>query len=169
MTSARADDLRRLLAREFRRHVVEEYVPRIQRCTELLSTEQCWQRPGPYGNSIGVLLRHLEGNVRQWILVGFGGDPDRRDRPAEFAATAADSATIEELVAALDRTARAAATIIDRLTVAEMTETRTFQGQFEETGVGAVVHVLEHFSGHAGQIYAATKQMLGIDLKFWDL
>jgi len=32
-----------------------------------------------------------------------------------------------------------------------------------------VLHVMEHMSGHAGQIYAWTKQVTGKDLAFYDL
>ena len=84
--TARAEELARGIAREFRAHVVQEYVPRIGRCVELLSEEQLWHRPGPHGNSVGNLLLHLAGNTRQWILAGIGGQADSRDRDGEFAA-----------------------------------------------------------------------------------
>jgi hypothetical protein len=46
---------------------------------------------------------------------------------------------------------------------------RTIQQRYRESGLQAVLHVLEHFSGHAGQIYFWTKQVTGQDLKFYDL
>ena len=51
-----------------------------------LSDEQIWTRPYPYGNSIGNLVLHLCGNVRQWIVSGIGGKPDVRVRDREFSA-----------------------------------------------------------------------------------
>ena len=46
---------------------------------------------------------------------------------------------------------------------------KTYQDRYDETGLGAVLHVMEHFSGHAGQIYAFTKQVKNVDLRFYDL
>ena len=63
----------------------------------------------------------------------------------------------------------AVAAIIDGLTPDELLAMRTFQSRWDHTCLFGVLHVLEHFSGHAGQIYAYTKQTLGVDLKFWDL
>ena len=63
----------------------EEYLPKIERCLEQLSDEQVWWRANAKSNSIGNLLLHLSGNVRQWIVGGLGGAPDQRNRDAEFA------------------------------------------------------------------------------------
>lgn len=163
-----ADALAAGIARSFRLHVVDEALPRIRRCVELLDDDAVWLRHGDHGNSVGNLLLHLEGNVRQWILCGIGGLPDARDRDAEFAARAADVPPLE-LFAGLDATARAAADVVDGLNAQQLLETRVFQSRFERDVVGAVLHVLEHFSGHAYQIYAWTKAAKGVDLKFWDL
>ena len=56
----------------------------------------------------------------------------------------------------------------DGVTVERLLAPRTVQG-YQETGLSAILHVLEHTSGHAGQIYAWTKQVTGIDLAFYDL
>ena len=60
--------------------------PRIEECVAPLTEEQIWWRPNPASNSIGNLLLHLNGNVRQWIVDSFSKHADQRDRPAEFAA-----------------------------------------------------------------------------------
>jgi hypothetical protein len=158
------------VAREFRLRMLDEYLPRIRRCVRLLTEEEAWRRPSPHGNSVANLLLHLEGNVRQWILCGLGGQPDRRDRPAEFAATPANvAAPAIELLQRLEATVRAAVAVVGRLTPAELLAPQRFQGRFQTDGIGGVLHVLEHFAGHAGQIYAWTKQLRGIDLKHYDL
>jgi hypothetical protein len=59
---------------------------RIETCVPKLSAAALWARASENENSVGNLLLHLEGNVRQWILSGVGGAADHRDRPAEFAA-----------------------------------------------------------------------------------
>ena len=42
----------------------------INRCLAKLSDEQMWHRGADHENSIGNLLLHLEGNLRQWFLHG---------------------------------------------------------------------------------------------------
>src|SRR3954452_23792908 len=59
---------------------------KITHCMLQLTDEQVWQRPRPEMNSVGNLITHLCGNLRQWIISGVGGSPDVRNRPAEFAA-----------------------------------------------------------------------------------
>ncbi|MGA1608354.1 MAG: DinB family protein [Planctomycetota bacterium] len=154
------------IAGAFRFHVVEECLPRIRQSVARLDDEQLWRRQGAQGNSIGHLCLHLEGNVRQWILAGIGGDPDARDRPAEFASGPQPR---DQVLDRLDATARAAADLIDTLDASTLLEVRTFQGRFDRDVLGAVLHVLEHFAGHAYQIYAFTKAMTDEDLGFWDL
>ena len=165
-----AERLARDVARQFRRRMLDEYVPRIRRCTELLSEEQAWTRPAAHGNSVANLLLHLAGNTRQWILCGLGGEPDRRERASEFAATAEQAAVpVGELMRRLEETVRAAVAIVERLGPDELLRESTFQGRYRESGLAAVLHVLEHFSGHAAQIYQFTKQVTGQDLRFYDL
>src|SRR2546421_11387904 len=68
-----------------RAYFAEDYLPKIERALELLTDEQIWWRANPQSNSIGNLLLHLSGNVRQWIVCSLGGAPDERDRDSEFA------------------------------------------------------------------------------------
>lgn len=161
-----APALARIVAQEFRRRLLAEQLPRIQHCVELLGEAGIWRRPGPQCNSVGNLLLHLCGNTTQWILTTFGDDEDRRDRPAEFAADGGVPA--RELVERLARVFTRACDLVDHVTVAELQRVRTVQ-RYEVSGLAAVLHVLEHCSGHAGQIYAWTKQATGQDLRFYDL
>lgn len=161
-----ADDVTRAVAVEFRRRLQREYVPRIRKCVEWLG-DAIWQRPAANCNSVGNLLLHLTGNTRQWIQATFGEIEDQRDRRGEFAATCGGDGAelVQQLAAVVDR----ACDIVDALPHEEWLRSRTIQQQFEETGLSAVLHVMEHFSGHAAQIYAWTKQATGRDLAFYDL
>jgi len=69
-----------------RNKLFEQYWPRMKECVAQLSDQQVWWRPNDASNSIGNLLLHLNGNVRQWLVDSFNKDEDKRDRPAEFAA-----------------------------------------------------------------------------------
>ena len=158
------------IARAFRRYMLQEHMPRIRRCAEMLSEEEVRRKPSPHGNSVANLLLHLAGNVRQWIFVGIGGATDQRERAAEFAATSGESgAGATELCDRLEQTVREAVEIVEAATPEQLLREYLFQGRFRGDGVLGVLHVLEHFSGHAGQIYAWTKQVKGVDLKFYDL
>jgi hypothetical protein len=66
--------------KESRSLLVGDYLPKIERCVTLLTDEQIWWRANSASNSIGNLLLHLSGNVRQWIVVGLGSAEDKRDR-----------------------------------------------------------------------------------------
>src|ERR1700704_65150 len=57
---------------------------RINHCLGQLTDEQVWYRPSDSMNSIGNLILHMCGNLRQWIVAGIGGNPDVRQRPQEF-------------------------------------------------------------------------------------
>src|SRR4051812_33450757 len=72
---------------------------RITHCANQLSDEQVWWRPRPDMNAIANLMLHLAGNVHQLIVSAIGGEPDHRDRPAEFAAR--EGVTKSELLARL--------------------------------------------------------------------
>jgi uncharacterized damage-inducible protein DinB len=159
--------LARIVATELRRRLLGEQLPRIRACVQRLGDQRVWERPAANCNSVGNLLLHLAGNTTQWILATFGDVADERDRPAEFAATGGRSAL--ELVDRLAAVWTRACALVDALPVEELLRERTVQQRYRETGLSAVLHVLEHCSGHAGQIYAWTKQATGEDLRFYDL
>ena len=131
-----------------------EYPTKLRAAVESLPANALWWRPNDQSNSIGNLLLHLAGNVRQWIVSGVGGAPSTRDRAGEFAAR--DGASADVLLATLDRTLDEVDAVLARLTEADLRSTRTIQGR-EVTVLEAVYHVVEHFSMHVGQIVFIAK------------
>ena len=109
-----------------RKLLFEQHWPRIKTCVASLTTDQIWWRPNEASNSIGNLLLHLSGNVRQWIVATFNKDEDKRNRPAEFAAKEGGSAG--ELLDRLGETLDEAAAVLDRLTPAELLAEYDVQG-----------------------------------------
>src|SRR2546422_8834285 len=93
-----------------RAYFAEDYLPKIERCLELLNDEQIWWRANPQSNSIGNLLLHLSGNVRQWIVSGLGDATDARDRDSEFAQH--DVISRDELLGRLKRTLQEADAVL---------------------------------------------------------
>jgi uncharacterized damage-inducible protein DinB len=139
----------------------DHHLPRILSCLALLSPKQVWWRGNEASNSIGNLALHLEGNVRQWIVSGLGGAPDRRARDKEFAERG--PLPRRRLEAKLRKTVREACRVLSRLTPRDLARRYSIQ-KFSVTGFEAVSHVTEHFAFHTGQILFATKLILGRDL-----
>lgn len=157
-----------LLARAFlassRATLVNECWPRLRGCVESLTDDQVWWRPNEASNSIGNILLHLSGNVRQWLVVPFTGAADHRDRPAEFHQR--DRIPRASLLDDLGETIRAADQVLASLSARELAATLNVQG-YTVTGLDAVYHVVEHFSMHYGQVLYVTKQLRAEDLGFY--
>jgi len=140
--------------------------PRIEKCLEKLNDEAVWRRANSESNSIGNLLLHLSGNVRQWIVSGIGGAPDHRIRQQEF--DERSKIPPVELLSKLESAVREADEVLANLDPASLLERRKIQGR-EVTLLYALLHVVEHFSMHAGQIILSTKIILAQDLEFYEM
>lgn len=158
------------VAREFNqqsiRYVHVILLPRIETCVEKLTDEDLWWRPNAQSNSIGNLLLHLSGNIRQWIISGVGQTEDNRQRDLEFSNRG--PVPKEELLQRLRTTVEEAVEVIAGLDASTLLETRHIQ-IYDPTVLEAVLHVVEHFSHHTGQILYITKMLRGEDLRFYDL
>jgi uncharacterized damage-inducible protein DinB len=132
-----------------RYYLCREYPVKIRGAVEALPPDKLWWRPNEQSNSIGNLLLHLTGNVRQWIISGVGGQPDVRKRNMEFAARGGAAAA--GMLDGLDTTLREVDEVLRGLLPSELLERRSIQGR-DTTVMEAVYHVVEHFAGHTGQI-----------------
>ena len=141
-----------------------ENLARIETCLTELPPHSLWARDSEHENAVGNLLLHLEGNVRQWILAGIGGGPDRRDRPSEFSARSGANASV--LFANLRGTVDEALALIRVLPHGRLADRVVIQG-YDTTVLSAIFHVVEHFSGHTYQIILLTKRVTGKDLGFY--
>jgi uncharacterized damage-inducible protein DinB len=149
-----------------RYHLKEDFLPKIERCLTLITDEQIWWRANPQSNSIGNLLLHLRGNVRQWIVSGLGGATDARDRDSEFAQR--DLIRRDELLSRLKETIREADETLAAFGPDRLLEVFRIQG-LEVSALDAILHVVEHFSMHTGQIILMAKMFAEVDLEFYDL
>jgi hypothetical protein len=131
---------------------------RIKHCLAQLTDEQVWCRSRPSLNSIGNLILHLCGNVRQWIVAGLGGAADSRDRPGEFAERGL--LPKEELVRKLEAVVDEARAVLARQTAQQLLEVRRIQG-FDVTGLAAIFDSVPHFRGHTQEIVSMTRWQLG--------
>lgn len=147
-----------------REKLLDQYWPRLRRCVEGLSDEQVWWRPNDASNSIGNLILHLNGNVRQWLVASFKRLDDHRDRPAEFRERRSIPASA--LLEKLGTTMKEASEVLAALSEADLLKTFEIQG-YTVTGLHAVYQVVEHFGLHYGQIVYITKLLRGEDLGFY--
>ena len=155
------------------KHFIEEsrdflsarYLPKIEKCFEQLSDEDIWWRPNEESNSLGNLVLHLEGNVREWMIGGVGGLSFERTRQQEF-----DERRVipkEEVIERLRKIVAEADAVLANLNPMILTERRQIQGR-DVPILRAVYHVIEHFSMHAGQIILLTKMRTGKDLHLYN-
>jgi uncharacterized damage-inducible protein DinB len=151
--------------KESRALLVGDYLPKIERCISFLTNEQIWWRANSASNSIGNLLLHLSGNVRQWIVVGLGGADDERDRDAEFAQR--EVIPRDELLARLRATLHEADATLAAFEERRLLDEFTIQG-LDVKALPAIMHVVEHFSMHTGQIIMLAKMFANRDLEFYD-
>jgi len=143
---------------------IEECLEKIRGCLELLEETTFWKRPNASSNSAGNLLMHLTGNIRQYMLSGLGGAPDMRQRELEFQTPPAhDRAGVtSEFFQVVEK----ALELLQALPEEALLEKKTVQG-FNLTGLGIVLHVVEHLSYHTGQIAYLTKLKTDKDLGFY--
>ncbi|MFZ5434193.1 MAG: DinB family protein [Calditrichota bacterium] len=132
----------------------EHYLPKIKEAVMLLSDAEIWAREGDVSNSIGNLLLHLSGNIRQHIIAGAGGLSDVRNRPLEFAARG--GIPKEKLLHQLEQTVNDAVDVLKNLKPETLGERRTVQDK-DVLLIDDIFHVIEHFAYHTGQIIYVAK------------
>jgi uncharacterized damage-inducible protein DinB len=148
-----------------RHYLGTEYRIKLRAAVESMPADALWWRANATSNSVGNLLLHLSGNVRQWIVSGVGGAPDARHRASEFEATeGGDAAT---LLAALISTLDEVDAVLATLTPEDLASTRVIQGR-DVTVLDAIYHVTEHFSFHLGQIVLLAKMHAPGAVKFYE-
>jgi len=131
---------------------------KIEHCLNQLDDQQIWWRPAEDMNSIGNLLLHLAGNLRQWVVSGVGDAVDTRQRQLEFD---------ERRLIPKSEVWRRLADVVDEATTAlqsasaeELLSKKRVQGN-TVTKLGAMMHSVTHFQGHVQEIICLTRQQLG--------
>src|SRR5262245_42122906 len=157
-----ADDLAGAVGREAGNELVSA-LARIKHCLGQLTDEQVWWRSHASLNSIGNLMLHLCGNVRQWIVAGLGGAADVRDRPAEF--TERGPIPKVELLRNLEAVVDEAKAVLARQTASQLLTARSSQG-LDVTRLKAIFNSGPHFRGPTQEIISMTRLQLGDTYKF---
>jgi hypothetical protein len=148
---------------ELARKHLDDRIGRIKHCIGQLDDEQVWWRPHESMNSIGNILLHLIGNLRQWVVSSVGSMSDRRDRPAEFAERG--PIPKDELIRRLEELVVEADAALASVDESLLLQSRRIQG-FDETVLSAIWGSLEHLSGHTQEIVYITRLQLGERYRF---
>ena len=127
--------------------------------------EHIWQRPNGNSNSIGNLVLHLCGNLTQYVTASLGEKKDLRNRDLEFETEGGFTKT--ELLNKLKSTVSQVKDTIASATETQLLRKRNVQG-FNFSGMGCVIHAVEHYSYHTGQLAFWVKHLVDEQLGFYD-
>jgi uncharacterized damage-inducible protein DinB len=158
------DETGAALIKESRRRLFDESLPRIRKCLAQMTVDEIWARPNEQTVSAGNLVLHLAGNVRQYVIATLGGVPDVRERQKEF--DEKGPMATADLLDRLEKAMAEVSAVLDRLDPSTLLQTHRVQG-FVESGLSILVHVVEHFSYHTGQIAYIVKSRKNVDLGFY--
>lgn len=145
-----------MIVKEFERRIFEESYTRIFKCLSLLDEDSIWFSPNKQIPSVGNLILHLCGNARQWVLAGIGNEIDNRNRDQEFELQL--NIRKADLIFLLENLKVNLKTTVNEMPEIILTEQKIIQG-FKETGFTILIHVIDHFSYHTGQITTLTKMI----------
>ena len=143
---------------------IDESTRMIKKSLSEISEEELWLKPNESLNSIANLILHLCGNMHQYIISSLGETEDIRNRDSEF--TMHNGASKSEILGKLADTIDTAKRVIFDSNIAQLLKIRSVQG-FSFSGVGVIIHAVEHYSYHTGQIAFWVKQLKNKDLAFY--
>jgi uncharacterized damage-inducible protein DinB len=143
----------------------DDFLPRLLHCVDQFSEADLWWRPNEASNSVGNLILHLSGNIRQWVVEKLGGTPSNRNRDAEFAARG--SLSKSELIANLESAVHDTVAVLREFKTDALLERGKIQA-YDVSALHAIYHVVEHFSYHLGQIIYIYKLRTGVDPRFYE-
>jgi len=149
---------------EFYRRLIEEGLTRIEKCLSLLCAEEIWHQENENSNAVGNIILHLCGNVRQYIQTGVYGQEDVRKRDNEFKTES--RIETKDLLSKITTVVTEANAIVSALNPETFKSNRKVQG-FEENVTSIIIHVIEHFSYHVGQITFYTKLKKNVDTAYY--
>lgn len=147
---------------QIHREKLQDLLRRSSEALEQISDQDANWRPNPESNSIANLVVHMHGNLQQRLAAGIAGQPDTRDRDAEF--FSGIRLTREELQATLKAAFEQADVILARLAPEDLEKLQRIRNR-QVTVLDVLFTVVTHMSEHVGQILYIAKQRLGSDYR----
>jgi len=124
---------------------------------EPLSTREIWQKPYPYGNSIGHLLLHLTGNLNYYIGARIANTGYVRNRELEF--TDPDPKPKEELLKKFDAAVEMVVATLGKQTAADWAAPYSAERSEAKDRFMIVLNCAGHLFHHVGQIIYLSKEI----------
>ena len=123
-----------------------------------LSSEQLWQRPFPYGNSIGNLILHLTGNLNYYIGAQIAGTGYARHRDLEFSDSGKPK---DELLREFDRAIAISAAAAEKQSDRDWSEPYSAEREAESKNRFTIfLRCAGHAYHHVGQIIYLQRELL---------
>lgn len=139
-----------------RNRLLRDYPGQIAACLDALTDDQAWWRPNDRANSVGNLVLHLAGSNRYYFAHVLGGEEDRRDRAAEFAAR--NGRPLAELKREWGDSLVEVSRVLETLDASRLMDTTDRTGK-TTTVAQVLLHVTHHNAVHLGQIVWITKML----------
>ncbi len=108
-----------------------------------------WKTPEGITNSIGVLVKHLTGNLNHFVGEGLGNTGFERDREGEFLNKPIPK---DDLIRKIEDLKHTLAAIFDDLQSKEIAADYPMEVPFEATTRRFLIHLYGHLNYHSGQI-----------------
>lgn len=137
----------------------------VVKALDFIDEKELWQVPVENGMSLGNQILHSCGNMRQYIISSLGNQIDSRKRDLEFKTKSQLEKKV--LLKQLKETIDASIQIIKKTNEQEYLKVKKVQA-FSFSGIGLVLHAVEHFSYHVGQIAFWVKFLTQKDLGFYN-
>ncbi|MDC3276443.1 DUF1572 domain-containing protein [Flavobacteriaceae bacterium] len=137
----------------------------VVKALDFIDEKELWQIPVENGMSLGNQILHSCGNMRQYIISSLGNQIDSRKRDLEFKTKSQLEKKV--LLKQLKETIDASIQIIKKTNEQEYLKVKKVQA-FSFSGIGLVLHAVEHFSYHVGQIAFWVKFLTQKDLGFYN-
>jgi hypothetical protein len=130
----------------------------LHRWVDLLTDEQFWRNPFPFGNSIGHLVLHLTGNLSYYIGAQVAGTGYIRNRDLEFTESRRPSKS--EVLCKFDETIAMVVATIEHQSEAGWTAAYTAERESEAHDRFTIfLRCASHLYHHVGQINYLTREL----------
>lgn len=152
---------------DFKSNVIyrlDENIRMVSIALSKVDDDETWVKQNVAINTLGNQLLHIIGNLKQYVISGLGGETDNRNRDAEF--DTEDGPTKDELLKQLLHLGQNVTATIENASEADLLKKYKVQG-FDLSGMGLVIHAIEHFSYHTGQIATLVKLVVSEPLGFY--
>ncbi|RMB57336.1 DUF1572 domain-containing protein [Dokdonia sinensis] len=152
---------------DFKSNVIyrlDENIRMVSIALSKVDDDETWVKQNLAINTLGNQLLHIIGNLKQYVISGLGGEADNRNREEEF--NAEDGPTKDELLKQLLHLGQEVTSTIQNASEEDLLKKYKVQG-FDLSGMGLVIHAVEHFSYHTGQIATLVKLVVNEPLGFY--